>query len=61
MIDPGKTPPAYPGPERRSGAERRKEEHERREEIRYEPAKAPRRSGHDRRNKHTGWDGGSTI
>jgi hypothetical protein len=44
----------YRGPERRSGNDRRKSDHERREEIRFEPQKPPRRSGHDRRKN--AWD-----
>ena len=45
----------YRGPERRSGKERRQNAN-RREEIRFEPGKdAYRRSGKDRR-KHGGWD-----
>ncbi|MFD0739426.1 hypothetical protein ACFQZQ_09045 [Lysobacter koreensis] len=40
--------------EQRSGRDRR-QGHERREEVRYEPAKADRRSGSDRRT-HGGWD-----
>lgn len=51
----GAQPPApYRGPERRSGEDRRKT-HDRREEIRFEPAKEDRRSGKDRRRR-TGWD-----
>ncbi len=42
------------GPERRRGTERRTSP-PRREEIRFEPTKAERRSGSDRR-KHGGWD-----
>jgi hypothetical protein len=48
--DPG----PYRGPERRSGNDRR-QTHDRREEIRFEPAKEDRRSGKDRRRR-TGWD-----
>lgn len=45
----------YRGPERRKVADRRIT-HDRREEIRFEPAKEDRRSGKDRR-KRTAWDG----
>lgn len=44
----------YIGLERRSGRERR-HQHERREEIRFEPDKDDRRDGKDRR-RHGGWD-----
>lgn len=47
--------PMWRGPERRSGNERR-QHHDRREEIRFEPDKDDRRSGDDRR--HSGqWAG----
>jgi hypothetical protein len=45
---------SHPGPSRRKGVDRRKTSN-RREEIRFEPAKEDRRSGKDRR-KHGGWD-----
>ena len=54
MYETGKDPQLAPGQERRSGVERRKAT-ERREEIRYEPRKDPRRSGKDRR-LHQTWD-----
>jgi hypothetical protein len=44
----------YNGPERRRGDDRRKSDSERRVDIRFEPAKDPRRSGQDRRKN--GWD-----
>ena len=40
--------------EQRSGRDRR-QGHDRREEVRYEPAKTDRRVGSDRRT-HGGWD-----
>lgn len=46
-------PMPYLGPERRKGGERRKRE-DRREMIRFEPAKTDRRSGHDRRRGNWG-------
>ena len=55
MIDLPRNEPRYLGPERRKVADRRLG-HDRREEIRFEPAKEDRRSGKDRR-KRTGWDG----
>lgn len=47
--------PGYSGPERRKG-ERRLGALDRRELIRFEPDKAPRRSGHDRRGPRSVWD-----
>ncbi len=47
--------PGYSGPERRKG-ERRIGALDRRELIRFEPDKAPRRSGHDRRGPKSVWD-----
>ncbi len=47
--------PGYSGPERRKG-ERRTGALDRRELIRFEPDKAPRRSGHDRRGPRSVWD-----
>ncbi len=48
--------PGYSGPERRKG-QRRKGPHDRRELLRFEPDKAPRRSGQDRRGPKSIWDG----
>lgn len=46
----------YIGPERR--AEQRRKNHDRREAIRFEPDKSPRRTGQDRRNHDKSvWDG----
>jgi hypothetical protein len=45
--------PRYAGPDRRRSERRRRGD--RREEIRYEPAKEDRRSGNDRRGKGS-WD-----
>ncbi|WP_200947053.1 hypothetical protein [Lysobacter sp. Root494] len=54
MADnPGDNAP-YRGPERRKENERR-QGHDRRDMIRFEPDKNDRRSGKDRR-KRTGWD-----
>ena len=54
-MNDDKTSPGGPrGPERRTGTDRRKQG-DRREEIRFEPAKDDRRSGKDRR-RHGGWD-----
>ncbi len=47
--------PGYSGPERRKG-ERRVGALDRRELIRFEPDKAPRRSGFDRRGPKSVWD-----
>ena len=47
--------PGYSGPERRKG-ERRVGALDRRELIRFEPDKAPRRSGCDRRGPKSVWD-----
>jgi len=47
----------YNGPERRSGKERR-QNHDRREMIRFEPDKGDRRSGKDRRKMKSVWDDG---
>ena len=47
----------YKGPERRSKKERR-EGHDRREMIRFEPGKEDRRSGKDRRKMKSVWDDG---
>lgn len=47
----------YKGPERRSGKERRCG-HDRRTLIRFEPGKADRRSGKDRRKMKSVWDDG---
>jgi hypothetical protein len=55
MIDLPKDEKRHLGPERRKNGERR-QGHDRREEIRFEPTKEDRRSGKDRR-KRTGWDG----
>lgn len=44
----------YRGPERRSGKDRR-QNNDRRDEIRFELDKGDRRSGKDRR-RHGGWD-----
>lgn len=55
MFEPGKAPRPPSGQEQRSVGDRRKTS-ERREEIRYEPNKAQRRNGRDRR-KHDAWDG----
>lgn len=48
--------PGYSGPERRKG-ERRTGALDRRELLRFEPDRAPRRSGHDRRGPKSVWDG----
>jgi hypothetical protein len=50
MFETEPTPPAWRGPERRSGTERR-QGHDRREEIRFEPDKDDRRQGDDRRRR----------
>lgn len=55
MSDESKPGEPYRGPERRSGEDRRKV-NDRREEIRFEPAKEDRRSGKDRRKRGV-WDG----
>ncbi|WP_460757920.1 hypothetical protein [Lysobacter fragariae] len=54
VFDLDKPRAPYTGPERRKGGDRRKQR-DRREEIRFEPAKEDRRSGRDRRH-HSGWD-----
>jgi hypothetical protein len=55
MTDDFRKPPEpYRGPERRKVADRR-QGHDRRDMIRFEPDKDDRRSGKDRR-KRTGWD-----
>ncbi len=48
--------PGYSGPERRKG-ERRTGALDRRELLRFEPDRAPRRSGADRRGPKSIWDG----
>lgn len=50
------TVPGYSGPDRRQG-QRRVGALDRRELLRFEPDKAPRRSGHDRRGPKSVWDG----
>jgi len=47
----------YDGPERRSNKERR-QGHDRRDMIRFEPTKEERRSGKDRRKMKSVWDDG---
>lgn len=54
FTKPPETIGPYRGPERRSGRDRRQSSGDRREEVRFEPQKAPRRSGQDRRKN--GWD-----
>ncbi|NNF52272.1 MAG: hypothetical protein HKN59_07510 [Gammaproteobacteria bacterium] len=48
--------PGYSGPDRRQG-QRRIGALDRRELLRFEPDKAPRRGGHDRRGPKSIWDG----
>jgi hypothetical protein len=48
MFEVETAAPAWRGPERRSNTERR-QQHDRREEIRFEPDKEDRRQGEDRR------------
>lgn len=48
--------PGYSGPDRRKGR-RRVGALDRRELLRFEPDKAPRRCGHDRRGPKSVWDG----
>lgn len=48
--------PGYSGPDRRKG-ERRTGALDRRELLRFEPDRAPRRCGHDRRGPRSVWDG----
>lgn len=55
MIDSPKDTQRYRGPERRGGVDRR-ENNDRRDEIRFEPQREDRRSGKDRR-KRGSWDG----
>ncbi len=47
----------YRGPERRH--RQRRESADRRDLIRFEPEKTPRRSGKDRRIDHSAWGGSS--
>lgn len=55
--DPAEVPRAYRGPDRRR--RHRRESPDRRAQVRYEPDKAPRRCGADRR-QHS-WKSISTI
>ena len=48
--------PGYSGPDRRQ-AQRRIGALDRRELLRFEPDRAPRRGGHDRRGPKSVWDG----
>ena len=48
----------YRGPERRF--RHRREMKDRRDLIRFEPEKIPRRSGRDRRIDYSAWNGGLT-